>query len=85
MYKLLFCNALTQTVIREENFEDISHIAGFINSTEESKNGSLPIYIVDHSQRPIKATYVTKSVIHNGPDSIYKLFFKINSEKITKY
>ena len=80
MFTLQFCDAFTQTVIREESFKDVAHIARIIKSAEENKNSSLPIYIVDHSLRPLEAKFISQSVIHTGTDSVFKLFFKINSE-----
>jgi hypothetical protein len=80
MYTLQFCNAVTKTVIREESFKDIAPIAGIIKGAEGSKNLSDPIYIIDHSLRPLEAKYVSQSVIHTRTGSVYQLFFKINLE-----
>ncbi|WP_147534495.1 hypothetical protein [Bacillus marasmi] len=81
MYILQFLNASTHAVIREERLADIAHIARIIKAAEEQNETNEPLYIVDQSLRPIEATFVSKSVIHLGTESVYKLFFKINTGK----
>ena len=75
MYKMQICNAHTQEVLREMDYDKPDYIFSLIESAE--KNVGQETFIRDNQNRTLKAKYLTYLVMHAGRIIIYKIFFKV--------
>ena len=75
MYILQFCNAYTQEVLREVEYENIETVYSILNSFQGKNNQFC--YLLDSRQRLFKADYVSKIIIYQGNDTVYRVFFKV--------
>lgn len=82
MYKLQFCNAYTQEVLREATYDSVDLIQSLIDSAQKNVGSGLDGFIIDNLLRTLKAEYVTHSMIHEENETVYKLFFKVKISEV---
>lgn len=75
MYKLQFCNADTQEVLRETECDHPDRIFGLVKSAEKSLE--FDAYVLDRQQRLYDADYNSYSVIYDEHDTVFRVFFKV--------
>ncbi|MGF6950094.1 hypothetical protein QF028_002599 [Neobacillus sp. B4I6] len=82
MYKLQFCNAFTQELLREATYGKVDVIQSLIESAQKNVGSGLDSFIIDNELRTLRAEYVTHSMIHQGNETVYKLFFKVKLSEV---
>jgi glyoxylase-like metal-dependent hydrolase (beta-lactamase superfamily II) len=75
MYKLQFCSADTQEVLRETECDHPDHIFGLVKLAERSLE--FDAYVLDRQQRLYDADYNSYSVIYDEHDTVFRVFFKV--------
>lgn len=80
LYILQFCNAYTQEVLREVEYKNIERVYSFLNPFQDGTNQFC--YLLDSRQRLLQADFVSKTVIYQGNDTVYRIFFKVKLNDI---
>jgi hypothetical protein len=75
MYKLQFCNADTQEVLRETQCDHPDHIFGLVKLAEKSLE--FDAFVLDGQQRLYDADYNSYSIIYDEDDTVFRVFFKV--------
>lgn len=70
-------NVLSQEVLRSESYSKTDIIKSIIKSGEDQLNNKVKSYIIDANRKTLEAEYVTHSVIQDGENTVYRLFYKV--------
>jgi hypothetical protein len=78
LYILQICNTFSQEVILQETYEESHPIEHFIESAMDWHQW----FIYDNQKRSLKGSYVKHSILKDGDDTIYKVFFNVRLTKL---
>ncbi len=74
MYKLQLANCSSNRIFKEMDcHDDLDYILEFINYLEELKLDT--VFYDDEYEKPQDSYYVSNSIVRNGNDTIYRVYF----------
>lgn len=80
MYILQVCNTFSQEILLKQNYESPYTIESLIESAKEWKEW----FIYDDQKGALKGSYVNHSIIQDGDDTIFKVFFDVKLAKLSQ-
>lgn len=80
MYILQVCNTFSQEILLTQNYENPYTITSLIDSAKDWREW----FIYDDKKRALKGSYVSHSIIQDGNDTIYKVFFDVKLAKLSE-
>lgn len=82
MIILQIVNVLSQEIVREEMYEKPDIIQTIIRSGEEQSKSKAQTFIFDENKRTLDAEYITHTIIEEGTDTFYRLFYKLKMAEV---
>lgn len=80
MYILQVCNTFSQEILLKQNYENPYTIESLIDSAKDWPEW----FIYDDMKRALKGSYASHSIIQDGNDTIYKVFFDVKLAKLSE-
>ena len=80
MYILQVCNTFSHEILLKQSYENPYTIESLINSAKDWREW----FIYDDKKRALKGSYVNHSIIQDGDDIIYKVFFDVKLAKLSE-
>jgi hypothetical protein len=81
LYKAYIVNTLTQETLIEYDNKDLDFISHFIETCKATEGTEC--YIFDREQRTYLSNYISHSIVQEGMDKIYKIFFEAKLANLT--
>lgn len=80
LYILQVCNTFSQEILLKQNYESPYTIESLIESAKDWREW----FIYDDHKRALKGSYVSHSIIQDGDNTIYKVFFDVKLAKLSE-
>lgn len=78
MYKMQIINDITQEIIREKTYKKPDIIMSLLDSAVKGQE----CFLFDEQLKTYKGFYTTHTVINEGNDKVYKVFFKVRLSEV---
>lgn len=75
-------NVLSQETVRTTKFKKPDVILNLIESEKNPDRKDIDTYIFDDQKRTLIGEYITHTMVKDGEDTVYKLFYKLKQSEV---